>query len=88
MILRRTVIDALSKSIQRRLLTHRSRPFLRLFAQQGRGPLRVYSEHRQLRYVLCLWGHGNYSFCLIEALTSGRDPVLVAGDCILRFDFF
>jgi hypothetical protein len=38
-------------------------------------------------YVLCLRGHGNYSFCLFDALSSGRVPVLVASDCILPFDF-
>jgi hypothetical protein len=47
----------------------------------------LYSDHRQLRLCFVVRGHGNYSCCLFDALTSGRLPVLVARDCILHFEF-
>lgn len=37
-------------------------------------------------YVLCVRGHGNYSFRLFDAMSMGRIPVLVDTDCVLPFD--
>lgn len=38
-------------------------------------------------YVLCVRGHGNYSYRFYEALCLGRIPVFVDTDCVLPYDF-
>lgn len=42
---------------------------------------------RDSDYVLCIRGHGNFSFRFYETLSAGRIPVFINTDCVLPYDF-
>lgn len=87
LLLRRRAMDALARSRDVACLFVVRDQFYAGLDDMARAREEYLASVRESDYVLCVRGHGNYSFRFFDALSMGRVPVLVDTDCVLPFDF-